>query len=244
MILFLSCSGLLFAGQADSTIKTQDKGNSNGIITSNWGDYFNITRLQERTSTEGRTSLMQSTFVRFPSKLFLLESYEHTFRYKKDPNISFLEIFFGGTIEFYKMNPKLFGWVSRLQSGTQMVPQYSIGVQYNLSDHLFLTDIRKKFPFTMFIQYFPLKNDDKLGRYDIVHYYSFPVYKKFYLRGNTRFLYYKSKKNYYQAFQDLILPVNSHFDIYARHSYQNMRDVQFGEEGSEWAAGVRLNFSL
>lgn len=215
-----------------------------GIIKSNWGSFFNITRLQTRITPDGRTTLVHAMFLRFPNKMFLTEGTENTLPYKNDPRIISTEIYIGGPVVLYKQNKKLFGWVTRLQAATEMKPQYSLGAQYNISDHESFKWIRDKSNFTTFLQVFPIKNDNVLGYYDILHYYSFTIYKKFYVRGYNRISVYHDKENYVLAFQDFILPVASFFDVYARQTYQNRNDVQYGEKGSEWAFGCRLNISI
>lgn len=216
----------------------------NGLITSNWADFFNVTRLQERTTAQGRRSFTQATFIRFPSKIYIAQVFETTERFGRDPNIDYLEINVGGPAFSDPHLGKLFGWVCREQTGTGISDIVSCGLQYNLSDHNEFADFRKKHKLTSFVQVFAAKNNDALGKQDIVHYYSFSIYKDLYVRGYNNWYHYPDGKNYVRALQDFILPVNRSFDVYVRHTYQNRSDVQYGIKGSEEAVGIRYNFSF
>lgn len=217
----------------------------NGLITSNWSDFFNITRLQARTTADGRRSYTQATFVRFPSKIYIAQVYEFTEKYANDPRINYLEVNVGGPASPDEYIGKLFGWVCREQHGTGMSDVVSCGLQYNISDHNEFAEFRKKHKLTSFIQYFPIKNNDVLGKQDIVHYYSFSIYKSFYVRGYNNWYHYSNgQKDYLRALQDFILPVNKSFDAFVRHTYQNRDDIQYGKKGSEFSAGVRFNISF
>jgi hypothetical protein len=213
-----------------------------GIITSSREKFFNISRLQARVTPDGRWSFFQGTFVRFPGEFFIAESLEFTKKFQGDPDILYSEINIGGPLVFYPENPKLFGWVTRIQISNLMTPQYSLGLQYNISNHAFLDNLRKRLKLTMFVQAFPVKSKHTLGDVDILHYFSISVYKSLYVRGTNRFFFYYGKeKNYVQSFQDLILPLHSTVDLFVRHSYQNRNDLQFGQKGSEFSMGVRFN---
>jgi len=227
--------------KADATL---DQRKASGLIKSNWGQYFNITRLQARTTPGGRTSFLQATFIRFPAKLFLAQSFEYTKPFGNDPAFTFSEVYGGGPVVVYPSNPKLYGWVARLQSGSELKPQYSFGGQYNIGDHIFLEPLKKKRDLTMFIQVFPLKNDYVLGSYDILHYYSLTLYKKLYVRGYNRIFVYYGEEDYLLSLQDIVYPFHQYLDGYTRHTYQNRSDIQYGREGSEWSFGVRINISI
>lgn len=227
-----------------STITKEAERKANGLITSNWTNFFNVTRLQFRVTPQGRQTYVHAMFVRFPYKLFLAEGLEYTPPFRSDPEILFLETYGGGPVVVSKANPKLFGWVTRLQSGTEMAPQYSAGAQYNLSDQDFFKGFFPSHKVTTFVQVFPVKNDSVLGNFDVLHYFSFSIYKKFYVRGFNRWFEYYGKKDYLLFIEDFILPVNPKFDLYARQTYQNRNDIQYGRKGSEWSFGMRLNLSL
>ncbi|MEO5379081.1 MAG: hypothetical protein H7832_15070 [Magnetococcus sp. DMHC-6] len=219
-------------------------GGSKGLITSNWDEFFNISRLQIRTNGDGKTSYTQSTFIRFPFKIFLAQVYEHTTSYDGDPHFNYFELNVGSPITDDKYYGKLFGWVCRDQEGTGFSSIVSCGMQYNFSDHKQLDDFRKDFKLTSFVQIFPIKNNDKLGNIDIVHYYSFKIYDEFYVRGYNNWFQYDHDKDYWRFMQDFIQPLNSNFDLYLRHTWQNRKDIQFGHEGSDLAVGIRFNFKL
>lgn len=216
-----------------------------GTITSSREKFFNISRLQARVTPDGRWSFFQGTFVRFPCELFIAESMEFTKKFQGDPDIFYSEINVGGPLAFNPANPKLFGWVTRIQISNLMIPQYSLGLQYNFSDHAFLDNLRKRLKLTMFVQAFPVKSKHTLGDVDILHYFSISVYKSLYVRGTNRFFFYYGKeKNYVQSFQNLILPLHRTVDLFVRHSYQNRNDLQFGQKGSEFSMGVRFNIKF
>lgn len=215
-----------------------------GLITSNWDDFFNITRLQFRSTPEGKRSYTQATFIRFPSKIYLAQVYEETEAYRQDPYLRYFELNVGGPLAGEETFEKLFGWVCRGQAGTQMPDIMSCGLQYNLSEHESFKPMVKAHKITSFLQIFPLKNHDNLGRTDLVHYYSFSIYKGLYIRGYNNWFHYSDQKDYIRLMQDFIYPITPKFDVYLRQTYQNRSDVQFGREGSEIALGVRYNFSF
>lgn len=227
-----------------STEASSDIKKVNGIITSNWGDFFNVTRLQARITPGGRKSFVQAMFLRFPNKIFITESLENTLPYKSDPNILQTEIYLGGPLYMFQNNQKLFGWVTRLQAANEISPQYSLGFQYNISDHDVFEVLRKRCNFTTFFQIFPIKNDVILGNYDLLNYYCFTLYKNLYMRGYNRFFIYYGQEAYIWLLQDFILPINPLFDVYLRQSYQNRNNIQYGDKGCEFSLGCRLNFSF
>lgn len=222
----------------------QAKKQPNGIITSNWGDFFNITRLQARVTPDGRQSFTQATFLRFPSKVFVAQVYEHTPSFDKDPAVSYFEVNVGGPAHPDPYIGKLLGWVCRDQAGTGITNIVSCGGQYNLSEHQEMADFNKRNKFTSFIQFFPLRSNHELGSMDIVHYYSFSIYKSFYVRGYNNWFRDVNGRDYYRALQDFILPLDKSFDLFMRHTWQNRTDVQYGKKGSEAALGVRVNLSF
>ncbi len=232
------------AVQSPSEASKPEERKANGLIISNWGNFFNVARLQARVTPEGKQTYVHAMFVRFPYKLFLAEGLEYTRHFKDDPKILFAEVYGGGPVVIYKENPKLFCWVARLQAGTEIDPQYSLGAQYNLSDHDFFKGVLPSRKLTTFIQIFPVKNSNLLGDYDVLHYFSFSIYKNVYVRGFNRWFVYNGERDYLLFLQDFILPVNPKFDVYARHTYQNRNNVQYGRNGSELAFGIRLNISL
>ncbi len=245
IICVLFIANKSFAGeeyQALDSVKESEEG-VNGLITSNWEDYFNITRLQTRLSDNGRKSFNQSTFIRFPSKLFIVESFDHTEKFKDDPDVNFLEIIIGGPIKTFE-NPELLGWVVRAQASTGINPEYSLGLQYNIDKHSSIKNILKEKKITTFLQLFPIRSNTALGKYDLLHYYSLPIYSAFYVRGYNRWFHFENKRDYVLLFQDFILPINSKIDSYIRHTYQNRNDFQYGEKGSDLSLGFRLNYSF
>lgn len=215
-----------------------------GLITSNWDNFFNITRLQFRSTPEGKRSYTQATFLRFPSKVYIAQVYEETEAHNQDPHLRYFELNLGGPLAGEDTFEKLFGWVCRGQTGTQTPNILSCGLQYNLSEHEGLRSTVKTHKITSFLQIFPLKSHDNLGSIDLVHYYSFAIYKGLYIRGYNNWYHYQDQKDYFRLTQDFIYPINPKFDAYLRQTYQNRSDVQFGQKGSEIALGFRYNFSF
>ncbi len=232
--------------ESNKEVQELNKQKVDGLITSNWGDYFNITRLQTRTSDNGRQSINQSTFIRLPSKIFIAESFDHTESYKDNPSINFFEMFLGGPIGL-AINNKALEWVTRVQAvhaGVNIKPEYSAGLQYNIDKLDLLESFFKERKITTFVQIFPVRSNDELGKYDVLHYFSVPIYKKFYVRGYNRWFHFDNRKDYFLSFQDFILPINSKFDTYIRHTYQSRNDFMYGVRGSDMSFGIRMNHSF
>lgn len=215
-----------------------------GLITDNHSKHFNISRLQLRATDEGSINFTQSIFYRFPNKMFLAQAYEYRQHVNDDPDFNYFVWNFGGPMPLGSWSSdNLYGWVVRGQYATQTDDAYSIGLQYNFSDLKALQPLKQHYKLTSFLQVFPYKSNNAQGNWDVLLYYSFKLYKKLYLRGNTNFIKFDDK-NYIRSFQDIIYPIGPDFDIYVRLDYQNRNDVQFGELGTQYSLGIRYNFSF
>jgi len=63
------------------------------------------------------------------------------------------------------------------------------------------------------------------------------------VRGGGGYYFLPDRQNLVFTFWDLIFPVHSRFDLYARYAYQD-QDAFNKSEGSQVFAGVRYNFKL
>lgn len=212
----------------------------NGLITNNRSKNFNISRLQLRYTDDERFNFTQSIFYRFSNKIYFAQAYEHRQSFEEDPEFNFFVWNVGGPIT----KDGLFSGVVRGQYATDTHEVYSAGLQYNLTQHDALSSLKKKLGWTSFIQVFPTKSDEAMGDWDILLYYSFRLYDKLYLRGNTTFTKFYEGENYIRSFQDVIYPIKPYFDIYVRGDYQSRDDVQFGKLGTQYSLGFRYNFSF
>lgn len=189
-----------------------------------------IARLQYRVSSEHDQTIMQSVFLSFPNKLFLLELYENY--YQPNP-FQHLDFTLGKEIPGQKKD--VIDWVLRSQSYSGEGTVGSAGLQFNLF---------KDKQFNSFVQIFPLKTSPKLGRYDILHYYSIQLNNKISLRGNNQLVFMPDNSKLLYCFVDVIYSINSRFDIYYRPSYSSQNNQYYGSKGMTNWVGLRINFSI
>lgn len=81
-------------------------------------------------------------------------------------------------------------------------------------------------------------------RYEILHYYAIPIYKKISIRGYNQFIKRENEGMLYNLWADIIYPINKGFDLYIRLSHRSDDDVVYGNKGQEVWLGFRLNYSL
>lgn len=211
-----------------------------GLIVDNRKQNFNISRLQVRATDDGTLGFTQSTFYRFTNGMYLAEAYDYREGDEGDPDFKNLAVNVGGPLT----QDQVWEGVVRAQYATQADDVYSVGIQANLTRLDALKYAKERFKLTTFVQLFTLRSNDSQGDWDVLWYYSFPLYKKLYLRGVTSFIKFDDEKDYVRSYQDIIYPLRPDLDVYVRADYQNRDDVQFGKIGTQYALGVRYNFSF
>lgn len=209
-------------------------------------DIFNIQRLQPRTSPEMPEGITFSSFVEFPSKLFILTVFEHEqWNDKRTNNTDRLEVNVGRPINLPEAGlDSMFGWVIRWRYFAGELTTLSGGLQFNITDLPQIILWAKAHKVTSFLQLFAVSNNDALGDWDLLHYYTFPIYKSLYIRGYNLYTSFAGREDYLHLWHDLILPLGQHFDFYVRNSCRNRDDEIFGPGGCHSSLGVRINFSF
>lgn len=240
----LFCS--VFAKAApNSPVNKSNNHKNGGLITSNWSDFFNISRIQARYSAQGTIALAQSVFIRFPGKILFLETYDFEDRADDRGHAERFEINIGSPLPAVpEQYQKVFNLVGRFQKFTGVRPVFNFGGQVNISNLPNIESFAKKHKITTFIQLFPIYTNNDIGTFELLHYYSFPVYKKLYARGYNQLIDRKNKAHLVNMWGDIIYPLYKHFDIYYRLNYLNHDDEAYGQSGFENWLGVRVNFSF
>lgn len=202
-----------------------------------------ITRFQLRQSNFGNPGWSQSTFIQFPNKFYFLDLYEQQYNTAYQP--WHLDVDVGQPIPGLGRNSQqdIFDWVVRGQKYCGVVPVLSAGLQWNFSN---IPAFKKLFgkKTQSFIQIFPIKTNNALGSFDIVHYYSIPLYAKFTLRGYNQYIVRPNQSNLFYPWADIIYSVNKKFDVYERTSYLSSHDAVLGNQGFEYWLGLRINLSV
>ena len=202
--------------------------------------YSNINRLQYRKSFKAdNNTFSQTTNIMFPNEFFLFDHFEYV-----DNGYYFLEIYTGKPFSEDHPWGKSFGWVARTEVERAAKTVYSLGTIWYISSTPKINEVLKKIKFKTFLEVFFIKSDDDKGTTDIFHHYTFPVFKKLYMRGYNRILFDTNQGRLFYAVQDLIYSLFDNIDVYMRHDYQNKDGFQNKEKGSAFYMGMRYNFSF
>jgi len=200
-------------------------------------DSSNISRLQLRSTEVGDTTIAQSTYIQFPNKLFLLELYEYQASTQGLDAVQHLDLNVGG-------GNTVVDWVTRGQKYNDISAVYSAGVQMNITELPALKQLIQTSKLHSFIQAFPLRNNEQLGRFDVLHYYSVPIVSDISIRGYNQYIVRETEPDLFYPWTDIIVAVNRFLDIYSRVSYLSSFDRLYGQKGWRSWLGVRLNYSF
>jgi hypothetical protein len=208
-------------------------------------NYFkSVSRLQYRMSLNGESGFSQGTFLILPHGFTLAELVELLTTPHDDSKVNFndfdLEIKLARYFQPSTDWGKAFGWVARVQSVSGVPMTAAGGLQWNITDTPGIKESTNEVPWKSLLQVF-VKNRDRFGLVDIYHWYQFPLAPKnaLYLRGAN--VAYLDDSTFFSLMQDVIYPINSKVELFARHSYQNKE--MFGHRnGSQFGVGVRMAY--
>ena len=181
-----------------------------------------VTRLQVRQSNLAETAWTQSTFITFLDRFYFLDQFDR--QYNTAYSSWHFDINLGENLPV--------SWAARSQKYQGVGNVTSLGLQINFLNNDSLQS---------FIQVFPIKTSDLLGRTDLLHYYSIPLDDKLSLRGYNQYIVRNQQSNLFYPWADLIYAVNKHFDVYTRLVYLSSDDTILGSQGAQYWLGFRFN---
>ncbi len=204
--------------------------------------FGSVTRFHYKAAIKGESSFTFASYNILPKGFFFLAVYD-IFTEKEENNLtdftnSNLDIYFGRPFSEKSQLGKTFGWVIRYQPLTEPSQTTSCGLQWNISK---TPGIRQNNDWKSFIQAY-IKEDKGVGTFDFFHWYQFYIIdKKISIRGNNSVYIIPNKEDGIRLVQDLIFHLNDQIDLYLRHFYQNISDIDENRStGSQFLIGIRI----
>lgn len=138
---------------------------------------------------------------------------------------------------------RAFSAVTRLQVSDMYTPVLGGGLQWNITETPRIsgtaTQRRMKSLLQVFVKTKAGYAGDADGLIDIYHWYQFPLFSGFYVRGVNTYNKVRNSDDNFTFMQDLIHPVSDTFELFFHHVHRTNR---FGKdpEGSQFGIGARL----
>jgi hypothetical protein len=211
--------------------------------------YGSVSRLQYRLSFNGESSLGQGMFRLLPYGFWFTEAIDVYTPVGDNRFTNFETLYVESNLgrPFSTLSKvswgRSFGWVARFQKLSSLDTIWSIGAQWTITDTPGMPNRIGGIPWKTFIQVFSKNRDNKAGRFDIYHWLEIPFMPgSLIFRMTNSYYMIKDRKNYFSTLEDLIFPTSGPFDIYLRHSYQNIDHFFNRSKGSQYALGVRYSY--
>lgn len=210
--------------------------------------FGSVARLHYKYALHGENELTLSAFHLFLNSFFVLGVADFIEKiddsdFSKFANANY-SIYLGRSFSEKSSWGKAFCWVARYQPFRKETPDIlSAGLQWTLSETPGMVRENSSIPWKSFIQLY-VKESRGVGSFDIFHWYQFNLKKNiFYIRGNNAYYIIPHKRDGIQAVQDLIFPANDHIELYLRHFYQNIQEIDiFHSTGSQFLLGIRFSY--
>lgn len=215
---------------------------------SNSQTYFkSINRLQYRYSINGESAISQGSFVLLPYEFNIAELSELSTTLGESNKLKFDNFSVDVKLARYLVpsaeNGRIFSWVARFQAASKRTDSFSIGLQWNISETPNIKRATEHMPWKSLFQVFVKENSGD-GYIDLFHWYQFPILNnnKLYIRGVNTYFFLPGKEDCINVVQDLIHPLDKRWDVFFRHSYQNIEGFLNHSKGSELSIGLRMIF--
>jgi len=240
----ISATIFLLIGTATAEENKEGVGDHGNASKENY--FRSINRFQYRMAINGESGFSQGSFVILPHGFTLAELIEVLTEPGDDSRLNYANFDLEVKLARY-MDPgsdwgKALSWVVRGQCASRIPFTTGAGLQWNITETPGVPAGTADYPWKSLVQVF-VKSRDQFGLVDIYHWYQFPLLKKnrLYLRGANAVYFLDDSKIFVSAMQDVIFPVTTKLEVFARHLYQNQE--LFGHQrGSQFGIGVRIAF--